>query len=188
MIDQVTINRLRQKDQRALEELVDQYTGYVTAILCNLARGTLTAEDIEETAADVFLKLWNSAENLDPERPLKPYLAQMTRNTLFSRLRRTDRARVPLDEDLLLFSSGPQPAELAEQREQAEIVGRTVEELGEPEKEIFVRYYYFGERLCAIAGRLGLNQATARTKLRRCRQRLQKVFNERGYGCEEDLA
>jgi RNA polymerase sigma-70 factor (ECF subfamily) len=187
MKDHDAILALGQRDQKALEQLMAQYTGYVTAILCNLSRGALAVEDIEELAADVFWKLWNSAESLDPQRPLKPWLAQVTRNTLFSRLRRLEKPRVPLEDDLLLFSDSPQPQQLAESREQAAIVRETVEGLGEPDRELFIRYYYFGEKLAATAARLGLPIGTAKTRLRRCRLRLQKIFKERGYGCEEDL-
>ena len=48
----------------------------------------LTEEDIEELAADVFLSIWNSSERLEPGRPVKPYLAQITRNAAIGRLRK----------------------------------------------------------------------------------------------------
>ncbi len=39
-----------------------------------------------------------------------------------------------------------------------------------------------GERIEAIGNRLGINQATIKTKLHRCRKRLKAVFEERGTG------
>ena len=113
MKEQEALQKLRRGDQLALEALMDRYSGYVTAILCNLARGSLAVEDIEELASDVFVKLWNSAAALDPERPLKPWLAQVARNTLFSRLRRQEIPRTALEEDLLLISGEPGPESLA---------------------------------------------------------------------------
>ena len=187
MKEQEALQKLRRGDQRALEALMDRYSGYVTAILCNLARGALAVEDIEELASDVFVKLWNSAAALDPERPLKPWLAQVARTTLFSRLRRQEIPRTALEEDLLLISGEPGPESLAERRELAGMVRQAVAELGEPDRELFIRYYYFGEKLASAAGRLGLNQQTTKTRLRRCRLRLQKIFRERGCDCEEAL-
>ena len=46
MKEQEALQKLRRGDQRALEALMDRYSGYVTAILCNLARGALAVEDI----------------------------------------------------------------------------------------------------------------------------------------------
>ena len=38
MKEQEALQKLRRGDQLALEALMDRYSGYVTAILCNLAR------------------------------------------------------------------------------------------------------------------------------------------------------
>jgi tripartite ATP-independent transporter DctM subunit len=45
MKDYDAILALGQRDQKALEQLMAQYTGYVTAILCDLSRGALVVAD-----------------------------------------------------------------------------------------------------------------------------------------------
>jgi RNA polymerase sigma-70 factor (ECF subfamily) len=67
-----------------------------------------------------------------------------------------------------------------------EIVNKAADSFGEPDREVFVRFYFYGERVKDIGSRLSLNAATVKTKLRRCRQKIQYIFAERGYRNEEE--
>ncbi len=185
MADNVIIEKLKQRDEQGFSMLLDKYSAYVSAIIANLSRESLLREDIEELAADVFVAVWNSAERLRAGRALKPYLAQIARNATFSRLRRSGLETVPLDEDILTLSKESQPDELAFQREQQEIINEAADSFGEPDREIFIRFYFYGERVREIGTKLNVIEATVKTKLRRCRMKIQSLFEERGY-CYED--
>ena len=115
------------------------------------------------------------------DRPLKPYLAQTARNAAYSRLRRVKELPIAYDDDILSISHAGNPDELTIQKEQTEILNSAVEAFGEPDREIFIRFYYLGERIEAIGRRLALNPSTVKTKLHRCRKRLKGIFDERGY-------
>ena len=56
-----------------------------------------------------------------------------------------------------------------EERETEKALWLAVDSLEEPERTLFLRYYYEGEKLKTIADELGLNLSTAKTKLRRGR-------------------
>lgn len=174
------VKGLRRGDENALCAAIDAYGNYVTAIICNLSRGMLNTQDAEEASADVFVSLWRNAGNLR-DASLRPYLAQAARNAARDRLRRF-RGVLPLDDSAPAREA---PEEDAILREQTEIVDGAVDALGEPDREIFVRFYFFGERVRGIAGRLGLNQATVKTKLRRARNKLRERLIERGYDREK---
>ena len=181
MADNVIVEKLKQRDEQGFSMLLDEYSAYVTTIVINISRDRLPREDIEDLAADVFIAVWNSADKLLPERPLKPYLAQIARNSTFSRLRRGIDETVPFDDDILTISSNTQPDELAFMREQQEIINVAAESFKEPDREIFVRFYFYGERVKEIGTKLSLNTATIKTKLYRCRQKILSLFEERGY-------
>ena len=51
--------------------------------------------------------------------------------------------------------------------------------LEEPERTLFLRYYYEGEKLKTIAAELNLNLSTAKTKLRRGRLLLREQLQEK---------
>lgn len=148
----------------ALEVLVRRYTAYVAGCVYRVA-GALPPEEREEAVADTFVELWRHAGKLDPERPLRPWLATVAANKAKNRLRSYTPAP-PLPEDL------PSPEDLEERteaQEQGVTLWRAVESLTEPERTLFLRYYYEGEKLKAIAADLGINLSTAKTKLRRGR-------------------
>lgn len=72
----------------------------------------------------------------------------MARNRALNRLR-ASREVLALEEDVLcLAEDGPQ--RLLEEREQAELVRRALGELERPDRELFVRHYYYGQ---TVAGR-----------------------------------
>ena len=172
MNDYEIIQKLKHREEDGLRDLMKQYSGYVAAIVCNISQGSLSVEDVEELSADVFLSVWNHAAGLMEDRPLRPYLAQTARNTAISRLRKRGEAALPFDD------------ELAIKREQTQIINSAVEAFGEPDREIFIRFYFLGERIEAIGRRLAMNQSTIRTKLHRCRKRIKGIFEERGYQYE----
>lgn len=181
MNDSEIIRKLKSREEEGLRQLIRQYNSYVTAILCNISRGILSVEDIEELAADVFLSIWNHSAGLQDDRPVKPYLAQTARNAAYSRLRKVKELPVAYDDDILPLSPVGNPDELTIRREQTEIINSAVEGFGEPDREIFIRFYYLGERIEAIGRRLTLNPSTVKTRLHRCRKRLKGIFEERGY-------
>lgn len=60
-----------------------------------------------------------------------------------------------------------------------------IQELGEPDREIFMRYYYYEEKISKISKNMGINISTIKTKLARGRKRLKEVLElRRGYGNE----
>ena len=60
------------------------------------------------------------------------------------------------------------------------LIWKAVMQLGEPDSEIFVRYYKYGEKLRHIAGTLNLNISTVKTKLARGRKKLKQILSEEG--------
>ena len=65
---------------------------------------------------------------------------------------------------MLVISSGTPEREL-EKREQAAYIRKAVLALREPEREIFLRYYYFYQPVSTIAEEMGLESANVKTKL-----------------------
>lgn len=184
MDDNTMMNLLGQDDEQWYSALIDRYTPYVTAIISGIAKGSLTAADVEEVAADVFYKIWLKRAQIRPDS-VKAYIARVTRNAGIDRLRLKGMEFLPYEDDVLQIACGERPDELAIVKEQTQILQEAVTSFGEPEREIFIRFYYFGETIEAISQKLRLNSATTKTKLHRLRLKLRTILGERGYGCEE---
>ena len=101
MEERFLLARLQHKDEKALAQLIDQYAGYVLATVRAAGAGVLAEADLEEAAADTFVKLWGAAASVRPEKGgLKAYLGAIARNEARSRVRRA-RPVLPLEEDFL---------------------------------------------------------------------------------------
>lgn len=164
MDDKTLIRKLQKGSTGALDALIRRYTPYISACAYRVL-ASLPREELEEAVADTFVELWRHAGSLDPERPLRPWLATVASNKAKNRLR----AYSPT---AALSEEAPAPMDLqrqAEERETWEALRRAVDRLNEPERTLLLRYYYEGEKLKTIAAELGMNLSTAKTKLRRGR-------------------
>ena len=48
-MDRQLVTRLKEKEQKALEEIIETYTSLVVSIIQNISRGSLSKEDVEDT-------------------------------------------------------------------------------------------------------------------------------------------
>lgn len=175
------LRRIRKGDTDALQQIIDGYSGYVYAIVKNIIQPPLQPEDIEEVVSDVFLRLWEKAETVDADR-LRSWLAAVTRNRAKDNLRALHLS-LPLEEDALDCAvEGPE--EDALRRETGQIAREAVESLPEPDRSIFLRFYYLYQKTGDIAAALHMKPAAVRARLSRGRERLKAMLEERGIGHE----
>ena len=52
--------------------------------------------------------------------------------------------------------------------------------MSHPDREIFLRHYYYCQTVSQISGEMGINVSTVKTKLRRGREKLRKQLCEGG--------
>ena len=170
--------RLRQGDEAALGEIIERYTAYVGAIVWNILSGKQSREDAAEVVSDSFYTLWQNAEKVQPGK-LKAYLACIARSRALNALRRA-KQDLPLEEDTIhLTVDGPEDE--AMRRAESEALRRSLDAMGEPDRTIFIRHYYWYQTAAEIAAAMGINSNTIQTKLRRGRQRLKAELTEGGF-------
>ena len=162
----------------ALERAIDRFTPYVSAVVVRVLAGQGAREDVEELTADVFLALWAHAGELNPEQGLRPWLGAVARNRAADWLR-THKEAAPLPEDAAA-PGGADPQAEAERREWAARLWDAVEGLDEPDRTLFLRYYYYGDKLKDIARALGLTQTAAKQRLFRGRKALRDTLTKGG--------
>lgn len=181
MRERTLLRELRAGETGALEEIVSLYTPYLCAVASGVMGRALPPEDVEEVVSDSFVALWTRREDIQPGK-LRPWLAAVTRRKAIDALRAA-RADTALEDDLLeLAAPGDTEGEVL-RLELGAIAREAVDSLGEPDGEIFRRHYFLFQKTEEIAGILGMNGATVRTKLARGRERLRAYFTERGYNC-----
>lgn len=174
MKEDLILRKLRRRDPAGLEELMNRYIPYVSAVVWNILRGCCPKEDAEEVVSDVFLAVWNRGEDIRPGCT-KAWLGAVARNMAKNKLR-TIGHDLPLEEDVLEIPDEFTPVTMTEQAEERKTVRRAVDSLGEPDREIFLRHYYYAQTVSEIGQCMGLNESTIKTKLRRGRLRLKELL------------
>ena len=178
MNEKSALRALKQKDEAALAWMIDRYSAYVSTIIYNIIGSFMTVSDVEEVASDVFLTLWSNAEKISPGK-VKAYLSGIARNKAKEKTRETGHD-LPLCDDILIVSDIDLERDFAA-REQAGFIRQAVLAMRHPDREIFLRHYYYCQSVSQISEEMGINVSTVKTKLRRGREKLKKRLCEGGY-------
>ena len=112
MTEATALLRLQHGREDALAWFIDKYTAYVCTVIRYVIGASMTEEDVEETASDVFLALWERADCVTLAT-VRPWLGGVARNKAKQKLRQRGLA-LSLEEDLLALD-GPDPEEALEQ-------------------------------------------------------------------------
>lgn len=178
-MDNRLIDELKSGSEAALYWLSDKFSGYVLTVLRNFSGGRLPPQDIEELCGEVFWQLWQHRDNLDAGLGLKPYLSVCAKNAVKNRLRSMKIQPDNIDDTDI--SSELSVERLAELHEMMEHLNKALSELAQDDREIFLRYFFYGEKTAVIANAMGINENTARSKLSRTRVRLKEYLEQRGF-------
>ncbi len=174
---------LKEKKRGSLEKVIDIYTPYISIIVYNIIGRVMTNEDVEEVISDAFISLWKHADAIDNEKgSIRTYLSAIARNCAKNKLREV-KSYTELDENII--SKEIEPQEGLKLKEDKKLLLELIAQLGEPDSEIFIRYYYFGERIGKISQRTGLCTSTIKTKLARGRIKLKEVLVKERWECNE---
>ncbi len=174
--EQKLLHNLKKKNRNSLDEIIKLYTPYLSVVIYNTTGGIASTEDIEEIISDSFFTLWQHANNISEEKGcIRTYLGAIARNSAKNKLRKI-RLSEELDEGIVSNESSPQDKII--ENEDREFLLNMIAALGEPDSEIFLRYYYYNEKIKTIANIVQIPQSTVKTKLFRGKAKLKKMIIE----------
>lgn len=179
MEDKILVKLLKRSEEKALEDIIKKYTGYVSTVIANQLGKFGKTDVIEELASDVFFNLWQNRLQVFSYH-LRGWLGTAARNKAKSYLRALDIHFDNLEEDSILCSEDNLFDSL-EKREQEEIIKKALSKIRPEEREIIIRYYYYNQTVSKIAEEIKLNQETAKSRLKRGRIKLKDILEKGGY-------
>lgn len=171
LTEEKALKALKAGSEEALEWFIDRYTPYVTTVIYNIIGSHMDMADVEEVAADVFCKLWENAQTVHSP---KGFLGTVARNLAKNKCRRMG-WELPLEEEILVVEE-ISPETALEKKELNRAVKLAVLGLPQPDREIFLRFYYYCQTMDVISEEMHINLSTVKTKLRRGRMRLRSVL------------
>lgn len=83
--------RLKKGEKNALQELISLYAPKIYRFAFNYLKNK---SDTEELLQDVFVKIWEKRETLDPGQNIKPYLYKITVNSIYDLIRKKNREKL----------------------------------------------------------------------------------------------
>src|SRR5215831_12900907 len=172
--DAALIERIARREESALAELYDRYSGMLTSVLRRIVRDDQAAEEILQ---DVFFQLWRAPERFDSSRGSLPgWLLVIARNRAISRLRRKN----PAAGEELSEGAVALPFNLESAVSQQQMLSRVKGALGllSSEQRAAVELAYFeGMTHSEIAARTGDPLGTVKTRLRAAMETLRQSLN-----------
>jgi RNA polymerase sigma-70 factor (ECF subfamily) len=178
LTDEQLIQCLARGDMDAFLDAISGFDRLLWSIAGGILKNVGAREDVEECVSDVYIALWRNPRGFDPGKgSLKTYLAVMARSRALDCLRRL--ARAPLAElrgDTPAPEGTPDDALLS--RELFGALRGALDALGEPEREILVRRYFFEEKPAEIALNLALPLKEVNNRLYQGKIKLRKSLEE----------
>lgn len=183
MDDRELLEALRTRPEDGLWLLTQQYGGLIDAVVRRILPGD--AEDAEECAADVLVRIWRAAEKLElQEGTLRGYVIWCTRNTAIDRYRRLKRQRQRTadggDELLETFAAPVSTEASVESESTMALVERSIRAMPPPDDEIFARRFLLCETVPQIAARLCMNIKAVESRLQRGKKKLREQLIREG--------
>ena len=173
-----------QRSESAITETAAKYGDYCQTIAYNIL---YNREDAEESVNDTWLDAWN---NMPPHKPsiLSSFLGKITRRISIDRWRKKHAGKRGGGEmDLVLDEledcvSDPTDVEMViEQQEMARVIREFLDGLGETERRIFLRRYWYMDSIAGIALEFDFTESKTASMLHRTRGKLRDKLESEGY-------
>ena len=180
MKDDKLVRLIKKRPNEGLNTAIDIYAPLVKTIVARII-GYENRRDIEECISDVFVELWKSIDNFDIKKGiLKNYLISVSRNVAINYYRRklNKQVLIPIEENELDLDFDIDNDLYANVNKT--IIHDTLDEFGEPDREIFVRRYFLYESVNEIASNLNVNSKFVENKLYRGKVKLKEMLINKG--------
>lgn len=183
MEDAAIIELYFSRSEDAIGETARKYGFYCWRIAHNIL---MRREDAEECVNDTWLAAWNA---MPPERPgcLRAFLGRITRNLSIARWRRDHAQKRFYLADALLSEldecvpGGTDPAAALDETLLTQAIADWLAGLDADDRALFLRRYWYGDAVKALAEECGVGENRMAQRLRRLRGKLRDALEKGGH-------
>ena len=195
--DQDLADRVTQGDQASFALLFERYRAPVCRHLVRILRDPAAAEDL---AQEVFLRLWQRADQRRPDAPFRSWLLRIATNLALNHLRTVKRRReqpvppaLPRPEDeedaappaWMIDAATLRPDEALLQAERRRLLDRSVSQLSVGKQEVLRLLCEAHLETGQIAAELGIPEGTVKSRLHHARREIARSWQEIGIEWED---
>lgn len=179
MKDQELVALIQGNPDEGIRIAMDLY-GKAVHTICNNYLKDIDSQAVEEAVSESFIRLWRYIGSYKTEQAsLKSYLYQIARNASCDIRKRYHIEASPLEEEEDLCAELDVEHDY-EKKFNQRLVQKTIEEMKEPVKSIFILRFFYFCRVKEIASRLQLPEKTVENHLQRGKKRLREALLEGG--------
>ncbi|OAB45742.1 RNA polymerase sigma factor [Paenibacillus antarcticus] len=180
--DSQIMQRIRDRDQAALELLYDRYERVVYSFAYRIVNDAMAAEEVVQ---ELFLRIWNHGERYEvTQGKLTTWMFVITRNIAVDMLRRKSvRAKeTPIETEVLQqFTDETSDTELEVQRRaESDEVKQALNVLNEEQKHVIEWIYFEGLTQQEVADRHDIPLGTVKSRVRLAMKQLKRRLTNAG--------
>lgn len=179
--DEQLVKAAIRNDPEALKLLVERYMSLVYSISRRYLRQT---EDAEDATQETFVKMWRNLKKIDLEKPLKPWIGEIAKNTCLDLLKKKHalpfaaftKADGSNSLNDTISDAALLPSEMAEQSLSKRLLETAIQKLPSDYAKIIALYYTEGLNFREIGERFNESINTIKSRHRRALFILRKII------------
>ena len=172
-----------EENELNIEQIINDYSGYVYTIIKNISSQEFKQEDIEEMISDTFFVLWKNAYKISENDKISSYLSGVVHNTI-KKKKREIKANVNIEDYENILQEQNQVDNICENQNKIKTMEKALENMTKEDNDIFELFYYAGKKVKEIAKQLNITEFKVKTKLHRIRKKIKQSLEKEGYRYE----
>ena len=160
-----------------MDQIIEDFTPYITTIINKGTNNTLSFEDKEEIYSDTFFILWKNRNRLNINVSLNSYLAGITKNLIKEKYR-----KLKIVYDISDFENDVLNSVNMYENDRELIwdIEQKIKGLKDIDIKIVNLFYYSSISIKDIAKKLNISELNVKTRLHRIRKKIKKELNNGG--------
>lgn len=171
--------KLRKKDEKALEYVIDAYGSFVNGIVRRVLSSLENEGIIEECISDVFLGVWENIDRFKGDKNnFKNWIGAISRYKALDYYRKYKNKHIEssiIDNEI---DSGVVIEEEFIQEGEIKIVIKLINELKDPDRGIFIMKFLLGYSSKKISNILNITVSSIDTKVNRGRKKIREKYED----------
>ena len=180
MTDEYLIELMSSGDREGFYGIIEKYNKLLWVITGGILSGIGTHEDIEECVSDVYISLWRNPKAFDPDKgSLKTFLSVVAKRKAIDRYRKLVKTNIVDLDDY----SGVADDDLIDhviKNDLQQVLYNAIRSFKEPDKEIFIRRYFFDEMPSVITVKTSIAVKEIKNRLYQSKLKLMEQLKIKG--------
>lgn len=175
--EKVLLSRLREGDRHAFQAIYQRHKMPIASAIYRMVKDPELVEDLLQ---EVFIRLWEHRQRIDPGFPVAGYLYRIAQNLVCDFFRKLSRDKKMQDQVWTRIQrSAGSAEELMEDREQQELIHAAINLLPPKRREVYILCKFESKSYEEVSLLLNINMSTVNDHIYKANQFLKKYLSAR---------